>query len=257
MKIIFIRHAEPDYEKDSLTEKGFREAQILSKRIADWNVTEFYCSPLGRAQATAQPTLDRLGRRAVICDWLQEFTVPAKESGEHVLLWDLLPEELQANKGLFEPEAWMDTPFMKQTEVRQYYEHVTGEFDRLLESYGYKKNGLYYNSPKQYPASNHYMKYDGHTIEHMKDCRTDDTTIVCFCHLGVMLMLISYLIHTTPSMLWQGVFVPPSSVTVIASEEREPGKAYFRCQQIGDASHLREAGEPISYYGSFNPPFQG
>ena len=26
MRLLFIRHGEPDYEKDSLTEKGFREA---------------------------------------------------------------------------------------------------------------------------------------------------------------------------------------------------------------------------------------
>lgn len=34
MKIIFIRHGEPNYEIDSLTEKGWREAELLSKRTA-------------------------------------------------------------------------------------------------------------------------------------------------------------------------------------------------------------------------------
>ena len=53
MKIIFIRHGEPNYEIDSLTEKGWREAELLSKRTAKWNVTDFYCSPLGRAKDTA------------------------------------------------------------------------------------------------------------------------------------------------------------------------------------------------------------
>ena len=48
MKLIFIRHAEPDYSIDSLTEKGFYEAQLLAKRTAGWRVTDFYCSPLGR-----------------------------------------------------------------------------------------------------------------------------------------------------------------------------------------------------------------
>ena len=28
MRLIFIRHAEPDYEHDSLTEKGWREAKL-------------------------------------------------------------------------------------------------------------------------------------------------------------------------------------------------------------------------------------
>ena len=53
MKIIFIRHGEPNYEIDSLTEKGWREAEMLSKRTAKWNVTDLYCSPLGRAKDTA------------------------------------------------------------------------------------------------------------------------------------------------------------------------------------------------------------
>ena len=32
MTIYIIRHAEPDYARDSLTEKGWREAELLSHR---------------------------------------------------------------------------------------------------------------------------------------------------------------------------------------------------------------------------------
>ncbi len=64
MKLIFIRHGEPDYSIDSLTEKGFREARLLAERTAKWNVTDFYCSPLGRARDTAAPTLEQTGREA-------------------------------------------------------------------------------------------------------------------------------------------------------------------------------------------------
>ena len=34
MTIYIIRHAEPDYARDSLTEKGWREAALLSHRLA-------------------------------------------------------------------------------------------------------------------------------------------------------------------------------------------------------------------------------
>ena len=34
MKILLIRHGEPDYEEDGLTEKGKREAAFLAGRIA-------------------------------------------------------------------------------------------------------------------------------------------------------------------------------------------------------------------------------
>lgn len=57
MRLIFIRHAEPDYSIDSLTEKGWREAKLLAERTKRWKVDEFYCSPLGRAKDTASSTL--------------------------------------------------------------------------------------------------------------------------------------------------------------------------------------------------------
>ena len=73
MRLIFIRHAQPDYSIDGLTEKGKKEAELLAKRTANWNVDRFYCSPLGRARDTAAPTLKVHNKEAVICDWLQEF----------------------------------------------------------------------------------------------------------------------------------------------------------------------------------------
>ena len=34
MKLLLIRHGDPDYERDSLTEKGHKEAALLAERIA-------------------------------------------------------------------------------------------------------------------------------------------------------------------------------------------------------------------------------
>ena len=34
MKILIIRHGDPDYSIDSLTEKGWKEAEYLSEKIA-------------------------------------------------------------------------------------------------------------------------------------------------------------------------------------------------------------------------------
>lgn len=52
MKIVICRHADPDYEKDSLTPKGWREAELLAERISKLDVKDFYVSPLGRAKDT-------------------------------------------------------------------------------------------------------------------------------------------------------------------------------------------------------------
>ena len=56
MRILIIRHGDPDYEHDSLTPKGWKEAEYLSERISKMDIAAFYVSPLGRAKATAPPT---------------------------------------------------------------------------------------------------------------------------------------------------------------------------------------------------------
>ena len=44
MKLLFIRHGDPNYEKDCLTELGKKEAALLAERMAHTEVTEFFVS---------------------------------------------------------------------------------------------------------------------------------------------------------------------------------------------------------------------
>lgn len=85
LKLLIIRHGEPDYSIDSLTEKGWREAEFLAERMAKTKIDHFYCSPLGRAKDTAQPTLQKLNREAEILPWLREFsgTIPSPYTGKN------------------------------------------------------------------------------------------------------------------------------------------------------------------------------
>ena len=53
MRLLIIRHGDPDYAIDSLTEKGWREAELLSERIAKLDVKAFYCSGKGHRQSDA------------------------------------------------------------------------------------------------------------------------------------------------------------------------------------------------------------
>lgn len=50
MKLLIIRHADPDYSADSLTPVGWREAALLSERLERTEITKTYCSLLGRAK---------------------------------------------------------------------------------------------------------------------------------------------------------------------------------------------------------------
>ena len=73
MTIYIIRHAEPDYARDSLTEKGWREAELLSHRLAKFPTPPTMSPPLGRARDTASLTLKAVGKTAEVLPWLREF----------------------------------------------------------------------------------------------------------------------------------------------------------------------------------------
>ena len=92
MKILFARHAEPDYEHDTITEKGKREAALLAERMAKIQIDEIYVSPLGRAQDTAAYTLFKIGKSTQTLDWLHEFKGKVLTPKGIKSCWDRLPE---------------------------------------------------------------------------------------------------------------------------------------------------------------------
>ena len=73
MRIIIVRHGDPNYELDTLTKTGWREAELAAEYLAKLQIKAFYVSPLGRAQDTAGCTLKKMNRTAETLDWLREF----------------------------------------------------------------------------------------------------------------------------------------------------------------------------------------
>ena len=76
MRLLIIRHGDPDYEHDSLTEKGKKEAKLLADYLEKEKIDYFYVSSYGRAKETAAPTLERHHATPVICEYLHEFDYP-------------------------------------------------------------------------------------------------------------------------------------------------------------------------------------
>ena len=77
MRIIIIRHGDPNYEIDGLTPRGELEVRALAEKMKNEEVAAIYCSTLGRARLTAQPTADALGLRVEPCEWLRDYNHPA------------------------------------------------------------------------------------------------------------------------------------------------------------------------------------
>lgn len=126
MKILIIRHGDPDYSIDSLTEKGWKEAEYLSEKIAPLPIKAYYVSPLGRAKDTASCTLQKAGRTAEVCEWLREFSPqvlrPDLEKGRRKCAWDWLPQDWTADERFFRYDEWFLNEVMQEAHVKEEYD---------------------------------------------------------------------------------------------------------------------------------------
>ena len=231
MRILIVRHGDPDYSIDGLTEKGKVEAELLADRLTAEKMDDIRCSTLGRAKLTIKPTLDRLSRDATYCEWLREFDYAKvklpyldKEKG----CWDLLPSFAKDVPEIYHPDKWLEVDFVKNSDLPKAYAHVTAELDKLLLEHGYRRTGCIYSAE-----------------------RANHDTIVLVCHFGVTAVLLSHLLNCSPYSIWQHTVTLPTSVTTLYTEEREEGIAHFRCAGIGDISHLYKAGEEPAFAARF------
>ncbi len=231
MKILIIRHGDPDYEIDSLTEKGRREAALLAEKLSHEKIHAFYVSPLGRAKLTASYTLDKMGRTGKECPWLREFHAPIMKPNrpdKPTIPWDWLPEDWTEEPRYFSPYHWFETDVMKEGRVKEEYDLVVSALDELLSTHGYERSGNLYKA-----------------VAPNEDC------IAFFCHFGLECVLLSHLLNISPMPLWHGTCAAPTSVTTVYTEERREGRAYFRMASFGETSHLFAAAEPPAFAGRF------
>lgn len=235
MKILIVRHGDPNYDEDTLTERGWSEAELLAKRLSKLTVKEFYVSPLGRAKDTAAATLKAMGREAVELSWMQEFfraKIRRPDVEGRQIVWDWLPQDWTKEEKYYDRYAWQDTDIMKDSTVSAEYKWVAEGLDEVLKKHGYVREGGYYSVEKR---------------------NTD--TIVFICHFGVQCVMLSHMLGVSPMVLWHGFCAAPTSVTTIYTEERREGIASMRVSAFGDTSHLYAEGEEPAFSARFCETF--
>ena len=210
MKIMIIRHGEPDNPNQTLTKKGFEEVKALSEMYKDYPFDEMYSSPLARAKLTAEAVLSPNNKKAIIVDWLKEFYHPVinPKTGEEMFNWDFKPSFFTSQEEFYHPDQYLKSEIMKSGNVEKEYLKVVEEFDKVLAKNGYVREGKYYR------------------VEN-----ANRKTIVFFCHFAMMSVLMSHLMGIPYVLIAQMFACAPTGVTVFNSEEREKGIAQFRCSR--------------------------
>jgi len=225
MRLYIIRHASPDYEKDTISDQGNLEAAALSEYLANLHMDEIYTSPLGRAVATARYSAERLGLPIVEEVWMQELLnlwIPELDQ----TLWDMNGSFFRSENILADLNTWQTIPPLNHPRLAETVAMVSRESDAFLARQGFVRVGGVYH------------------IRHQ-----NRKQIAAFCHLGFGLTWLSHILEIPLPIVWAGFYLFPASVTTILFEERPEGIAVPRCLGLGEISHLTAKGIYPHPYG--------
>ena len=233
MRLLIVRHADPDYAGNTITPAGHLEALALARRMAAIRPDRLYCSPLGRAIHTAQYTADALHLPLNIEGWTQELgtalsaTPPNWGSqGGRLMAWDVPGEVIRAHDPLPTAGDWSAREPFTDPSFRAAFEELQKNSDAFLARHGYVREDHRY----RIAAANR-------------------EKIAVFCHGGFGLTWLAHLLDIPLTLVWSGFWLAPSSITTVLFDERSAEWATPRVIGAADTSHLYEAGLPIQHHG--------
>ena len=217
MKIIFVRHGEPDYVHDCLTAEGRKQAAAAAERLAGEGISEIYSSPCGRAFETASFTAGRLGLPVTVLDYMHElswggFRIPC--DGHPWTLGDKMLEE-----GFdFQSLPWQEHPFFNSNAATEYYKQIAVQFDDFLAGHGYRHEGRRFL------------------------CEADtDKTIALFSHGGSGACVLAHLLNLPFPYVASVMPYDFTSIIILDFPVKEGAYIFPRLDLFNDCAHIRRS----------------
>lgn len=231
MLLYYVRHGDPIYDPDSLTELGKRQAEAVAKRLSVHGIDEIYASTSNRAILTAKPTSEILKKEINLLDFANEAHA-----------WNELTYEENGSKSWLFHNRRICELFLSR-EIRnlgdEWYTHP--EFN----GYDYKK-GI----DRIYNESGEFFKLLGY--EHIrgtgtyKVLKSNPKRIAIFAHQGFGLSFLSCLLDIPYPTFTTHFDMCHSGVTVINFHEAN-GLAIPVVYSLSNDSHIYKEGLPTNY----------
>ena len=234
MLLYYVRHGDPIYNPDSLTEQGHAQAEALSKRLSILGFDKIFSSSSNRARLTALPTCNALGMEAEILDWCNEgyawrdLTV-LDANGRR--MWAFQNRETVIQ--LSSPEMrrlgnnWYDHPIFEGTSFKEGFRRIERETDAFMESLGFihdRENNFYTVAQPQYDR------------------------VALFAHQGFGLAFLSALCDIPYPEFCTRFDIGHTGVTVINISGREGDVCIPKILQLSNDSHLYKEGLSTKYH---------
>ena len=232
MFLYLIRHGDPNYALDCLTERGKLQAQAVAKRLQHSGITQVYSSPMGRAIETAQPTCDLLGLPMHIEPWSHEIPVAQMRSqsfpdGDPAVLYKVQNSRYMENGNYDIPFSQATSaPGFRESEIETARNEIVQGGRDFLARLGYREeNGVY-------------------RIENPNDER-----VALFCHGCFLFTWMSELLHIPLHVAWSSLSFTHTGVTVLRFSNTPDNITSPRCLSCSDISHLYAHGPDTNYNG--------
>lgn len=230
MLLFYIRHGDPVYDPDSLTELGHKQAEALSERLALNDLDEIYCSTSVRARQTAEPTAKKLNLPVNLLDWCNEsfvwneFTVSNGQEKKW-FYQDETVRKIMASRQIEKlGTKWYESDFFAKTNVKNSVERIAKETFAFLLSLGYDKS----------PDGNYYAANN-----------PNEKRIALFAHEGFGMAFLSALLNIPYPAFCSHFALEHSTMTVIRFEGTD---FVVPCVlQLSNDSHLYKSGLPTNY----------
>ena len=231
MLLFYIRHGDPIYNPDSLTELGKKQADALVKRMAECNPDKIYVSSSNRAIMTAEPTAKFLGKEPEILDWCNEnyawrdLTVITEEGKRKWCFQDEVTCKLFAAGEVRRLDRqWYDHPQFADTRFKEGIQRIQTETDHFLLALGYRHD----------LERNAYIPV-----------RPNDDRIALFAHQGFGLAFLSCLLDVPYPLMALHFDMGHSGMTVI--EFTGEDLVIPKTLQVSNDSHIFAAGMSTDY----------
>ena len=144
MRLYIIRHGDPNYVDDCLTEPGRFEAAALADYLVWLGIDRLYSSPLGRARETAEASARRLGLPVESLEWTRELKGP-RLKGSRFPAWDIGGAEVRGDGYLAALTRWeLLDEYVDGEQLRETAAGVGRDSDQFLAGLGYERSGSLY-----------------------------------------------------------------------------------------------------------------
>ena len=233
MLLFYVRHGDPIYNPDSLTDLGHEQAKALAKRLLLHGVDEIYASTSVRATQTATPTAKLLKKEIHPCDWAQESVAwrgfaTKNEQGNNSWCYQIpkYVELFNSPEVRAMGQAWHTHPAFAEANFTNGVNDTNRSVDDFLLSLGYRhdRENACYEVVKKNPRR-----------------------IALFAHHGMGMAFLSSLLDIPYPMFSTHFDLSHSSMTVIHFDDEKNDRVVPKILQLANDSHLYREGLLTGY----------